>query len=103
VTADPWDPPTTTRQPLLTPEEYEAIKAEIFNAPWSDPQRFPECLDLAVETLRVIGCGSLAPAADATQALRRMVQRSVSGVPFREPQEPAWSLDPDPVNLRSHR
>lgn len=95
MSADLVDP-FATRQPLLTPEEAEAIKADIWESPWTDPQRFPELLDLAVDTLRAIGCGTVEPAAAATQCLRRMVQRSVSGEPFREPQEPSWSLDPDP-------
>jgi hypothetical protein len=97
MTADPRDLPTLTHQPLLTYDEYEAIKADVYDSPWSDPQRFPECLEVAMEALRDIACVTVAtPEATATQALRRIVQRSVSGVPFGESQEPADSLDPDP-------
>lgn len=97
MTADPWLTPTLTHEPLLTPEEYEAIKADVWESNWTDPQRFPECLQVAMEALRTIACVTVStpPEVTATQALRRIVQRAVSGVPFGEPQEPAWSLDPE--------
>lgn len=95
MTADPWDLPTLTHEPLLTHDEYEAIQAEVKDSPWRDPTRYQECLVVAMDALRTIGCSENSgnPALEATQALRRIVQRSVSGVPFNEPCEPAWSLD----------
>lgn len=97
MTADPWDPPTLTHEPLLTMDEWEAIKTEVYDSPWTDPQRFAECLQVAMEALRTIACVTVAVPAEVTaaQALRRIAQRSVSGVPFGEPAEPPWSLDPE--------
>lgn len=94
MTADPWDLPTLTHQPLLQPGEYEAIQTDVNDSPWHDPTRFQECLQVAMDALRDIACVTVeTPEVTATQALRRIVQRAVSGVPFGEPQEPAWSLD----------
>ena len=97
MTADPWDAPTITHEPTLTMDEFEAIQAEVKDGPWTDPTRHAECLQVAMEALRDIACGvgdPYTPTVAATQALRRIVQRAVSGVPFNEPCEPAWSLDP---------
>lgn len=93
-------------EPLLTMEEFEAIQADVNDSPWSDPTRHQECLKLAIDALRTIACATVStpPEVTATQALRHIVQRAVSGVPFNEPQEPAWSLDPDPRHIpRSER
>lgn len=99
MTADPWDPPTITHEPDLTAEEWQAIRDEIWDAPWTDPTRYPECLSEAVFALRDVGLnGDPFSRRVATQCLRKMVQRSVSGVPFGEPVKPAWSLDPEPRN-----
>lgn len=89
--------PQSIHQPLLTMDEYATIKADVYDSPWTDPQRFPECLGVAMDALRTIACVTVStpPEVTATQALRRIVQRSVSGVPFGEPAEPAWSLDPE--------
>ena len=96
MSAELIDPFAPTHEPLLTPDEYEAIKADFYEHIWADPTRLAECFTITLETLRDIGCGvGTAPAVAATQALRRIVQRAVSGVPFREPSEPAWSLDPE--------
>lgn len=96
MTADPWLTPTLTHEPLLTMEEYEAIQADLHDSVWLDPTRYNECLQVAMEALRTIACVTVSTPAEvtATQALRRIVQRAVSAVPFGEPQEPAWSLDP---------
>lgn len=101
MTADPWDLPTLTHEPLLTMEEYEAIQSDVHDSPWNDPTRYAECLKLAMEALRTIACVTVStpPEVTATQALRRIVQRAVSGVPFGEPCEPAWSLDPEPRRI----
>lgn len=87
--------PFATHEPLLTMEEYAAIKADVYDSPWTDPQRFQECLGVAMGALRTIACVTVStpPEVTATQALRSICGRAVSGVPFNEPQEPAWSLD----------
>ena len=102
MSAAPWEAdalaePVTVHEPLLTMEEYEAIQADVNDAPWNDVTRFQECLQVAMEALRTIACVTVStpPEVTATQALRRIAQRSVSGVPFNEPCEPAWSLDPE--------
>lgn len=97
MTADPWLTPTITHEPLLTMEEWEAIQGDVYDSPWNDPQRFPECLKVAMEALRRIALGDVHTfQVEATQALRRIVQRSVSGVPFGEPAaEPEWALIPE--------
>lgn len=99
VSAELVDPFAPIHEPTLTMDEYEAIQAEVKDSPWLDPTRYQECLQVAMDALRDIACGvgdPYMPTVAATQALRRIVQRAVSGEPFREPQEPAWSLDPDP-------
>ena len=77
--------PFATHEPLLTPEEWQAIRDEVFDAPWNDPSKVPDCLKEALKTLGEIGTStSPNPARDATQCLRRMVRRAVSGVPYGE-------------------
>lgn len=97
MSAELVDPFAPIHQPLLTHEEYAAIQADVEDSPWLDPTRFQECLDVAMDALRTIACVTVStpPEVTATQALRRIVQRAVSGVPFGEPCEPAWSLDPE--------
>lgn len=97
MSADLVDPFAPIHETLLTMDEFEAIKAEVNDSPWLDPTRFQECLQVAMEALRTIACVTVStpPEVTATQALRRIVQRSVSAVPFGEPAEPAWSLDPE--------
>lgn len=78
---------------LMTPEEYEAIVDTIRDRPWEDPGRYPECLMIA---LGVLGGIAIAPRDatvfwarnEATQGLRRMVQRTVLGGPLDEPEPP---------------
>lgn len=86
--------PFATHEPDLTPQEWADIRDEIWDQPWSDTGLFPDCLYEAVKTLGAIGLSDdLASARVATQCLRAMAYRAKTGVPFREPQEPAWSLD----------
>ena len=96
MSAELVDPFAPSHEPLLTMEEYTAIQADLHDSVWLDPTRYNECLQVAMEALRTIACVTVStpPEVTATQALRRIVQRAVSGVPFGEPCEPAWSLDP---------
>jgi hypothetical protein len=72
-------------QPLATPEEVEGIRDAVFEAPWEDPARFPECMKIAVEALGLISVQSEPYAAQvATQALRSMVRRVKFGGPLDE-------------------
>lgn len=98
MSAELVDPFATIHEPPLTMEEWEAIQGDVYDSPCGDPQRFPECLKVAMEALRTIACVTVSDPAEvtATQALRRIVQRSVSGVPFNEPApEPEWALIPE--------
>jgi hypothetical protein len=98
MSAELVDPFAPIHEPLLTHEEYAAIQADVKDSPWLDPTRFQECLDVAMDALRTIACVTVStpPEVTATQALRRIVQRAVSGVPFIEHYEPADSFDPAP-------
>ena len=95
---DPWaDGPLEQEQTPesdLTPDEWVAIRDEIWDAPWSDPGRLPDCLVEAVKVLGEVGVhGDPSSRQKATQCLRAMAYRAVNGVMPHEPQEPAWSLD----------
>lgn len=106
MSAELVDPFAPIHEPLLTMEEYEDIKAELYQDAWMDPSRWSECLQVAMDALRTIACVTVSapPEVTATQALRRIAGRAHSGVPFNEPCEPAWSLDPDPRHIpRSER
>lgn len=87
-------PADYTPEAELTPEEWLAIREEITDAPWTDPQRYPELVLDALKALGEVGLqGDPQSRRTATQCLRRMVYRAKTGVPYEGPQEPAWSLD----------
>ena len=69
---------------LATPEEVEDIREAVFEAPWEDPARYPECLTIAVEALGAIAVLDTPAAYDATQALRRVLQRAKFGGPLED-------------------
>lgn len=94
IDRDPWDVPAEIHEPNLTADEWVAIRDEIQDAPWTDPQRYPELIQEALKTLGEIGLSNTRdPAREATQCLRRLAYRAHIGVPYDEPREPAWSLD----------
>ena len=68
--------------PLATPEEVASIREVVFEAPWEDPARFPECIEIAFDALAAIAVLDTPAAYDATQALRRMHQRVLLGGPL---------------------
>lgn len=89
------EPADVTPESDLSPEEWVAIRDEIWDRPWDDPARFP---DLMVEAVRVLG--EVALRGDdwsrhaATQSLREMVYRAKMGGWRREQEaEPDWSVD----------
>ncbi len=63
-------------QPLATPEEVQDIRDAVFDAPWTNPERFPKCLTIAFDTLAALAVVDSPAAQQATQALRRMVQHA---------------------------
>ena len=88
--------PFATHEPDLTPDEWLDIRTQIWESPWDDPARFPDLLVEAVKVLGDLGLnGDPFSRRAATQCLRGMVYRAKTGVPFREPEEPSWSLDPE--------
>lgn len=94
MSAELVDPFAPRHHADLTPEEWVVIRDEIWNQHWDDRALYPDLLVEAVKVLGEIGTSSTPnPARTATQCLRRMVRRAVTGVPFGEPEEPAWSLD----------
>lgn len=95
MSAELVDPFTTPEhQPPLTADEWTAVRDELWNNHWDDRALWPDCLTEAVKTLGEIGLqGEPGARRTATQCLRRLAYRAKTGVPFGEPQEPAWSLD----------
>lgn len=61
--------------PLVTPEEVDAIREALTDAPWLDPARYPECLMKAFDALAAIAVLDTPAAYDASQALRWMATR----------------------------
>lgn len=87
----------------LTPDELAAIKADIYADPLlfsDDRQVMPDLLKKAIDTLGVLALAGHEGAADG---LRDLQGRVLSGVPFGEPQEPAWACDPEPPNYTKNR
>jgi hypothetical protein len=87
------EPAGFTPEADLSPEEWVAIRDEIWDKPWDDPSRFP---DLMVEAMRVLGEVALRGDAwsrhAATQSLREMLYRAKVGV-WRHEVPDLW---PDP-------
>lgn len=83
--------PFATHEPNLTPEEWQAIRDEVYDRHWGDGQLRPDIITETLRTLGEIGMGNSAnPARDATQCLRRVAHRAESGVPYGEPEEPVF-------------
>jgi hypothetical protein len=86
--------PFAQHQPDITPEEWVAIRDEIWDRPWDDAARFPDLLREAVKVLGEVGMGGDPFSRRiATQCLRGMLYRTKSGVPYHEPEPAAWELD----------
>lgn len=75
---DPWDLPADTHQPLSL-EEVEAIGQEIRENQFSDPALISELHAIGFAALCQLGVGGNR---DATQAVRRMLQRVLLGGPL---------------------
>jgi hypothetical protein len=66
----------------MTPQEYEAIHDEVWRDWWSDPGRMNNLVTISLAALSEIAMDDHDPDSAehvATQALRRMVQRCVTG------------------------
>ena len=89
---DPWDKPAPATLQPLTPDRLKDLHTDIYAYAWDDRTAVPELLARA---LRYIGERALLGDQEAIQTLDVMAVRSTSGIPFGEPVEPAWSLDPE--------
>lgn len=66
----------------MTTDEYEAIREEIWSAPWNDPALFPACMEIGVAALGeiAVSCLTLEDAERvARNVLRQMVYRAKVG------------------------
>lgn len=99
---------------VLTPEQFEDVRADIYAEPWKDPQLFPDLVHMALTELGVAAGGGVlevgrsagdtprfaidcedSPIQEwAAELLRTFHTRAKSGVPFGEP---AWG-DLGPTN-----
>ena len=92
---DPWaesplGPPDAPEE--LSPERVKHLHADIYAYGSDDRTAVPQLLKMA---LRYVEECALAGHPGAAETLDVMATRSTSGIEFGEPQEPAWSLDPD--------
>lgn len=69
-------------QPLATPEEVEAIKDAFYDRPWEDPTRYQDGFHIlfgAMRAIAITGASREWTQQEATQALRRVMQRVLRG------------------------
>lgn len=81
---DPWDRPAT-HEPPLTADEVEAIREEIKTHQHGDHALLPAVHQIGFDALVDIACGvgnPYMPSVQATQAVRRMLQRAKWGGPL---------------------
>lgn len=108
MTADPWDAnfnystgELLADAAVLTFASAESmvtdIQADITRSPQNDPPLLPQLVTKALTELQAAATQESGPlSAWAAWLLEALWHRSQSGVPFGEPCEPAWSLDPEP-------
>ncbi len=84
-------PPEPVHQyPPATVEEFEDIKAAVLDSPWNDQTRIGDCFLIALEVLGGIATGDTGAAHDASQALRRMMQRTLQGEIAADVEAHSW-------------
>ena len=104
---DPWaDPPAelvdpfapSPRERFKTADMCQAITARLLNSEQDDPPLYPELVQRCLGELKRAADDAVDPALArwARWLLERLHHRAVSGVPYGEPAEPDWSLDPEP-------
>lgn len=92
---DPFATPTPER--LKTVDMRADINARIALSSQNDPPLLPQLLQKTLAALdEATDDESVALASWARWLLEQLHHRAASGVPYDEPAEPAWSLDPDP-------
>lgn len=85
--------PFPFEQPPPTSADLAHIRADIHAWDHDDRHCLPQ---LFAKALGFIESRATEGDPQAIQTLRVMAIRSTSGIPFGEPAEPAWSLDPEP-------
>lgn len=83
-------PSPVHKYPPATVEEFEDIKQAVLDSPWTDLTRIGDCFHIALEVLGGIATGDSAAAHDASQALRRMMQRTVQGEIAADVEARSW-------------
>lgn len=104
MTADPWDLPTPLPIQRTSRDTVDMmigdIHHELLDARFDDPALSP---DLIHRTLTELGSaavnGNDLLAGWASDLLAVLWNRARTRVPWDEPAEPAWSLDPDPRHI----
>lgn len=100
IDRDPWDPVPEPATATLTPAEADRITGDLFadliDAQFTDPQLPQDLLHKVIHELRRAASYQSGPLSEwAGELLQAMWHRSQTRVPFGEPHEPAWSLDPE--------
>lgn len=97
---DPWDKPVSPPPERLSPERVKHLHADIYAYDWDDRDAVPQVLGRLLE---YVEAKALTGDEGAIQTLEVCAVRATSGIPFGEPQEPAWALDPEPPNYTKNR
>lgn len=98
MSAELVDPFAPTRDRLKTSDMRADIDGRIALSSQNDP---PLCPQLVQKTLAELALAAEDPnqvgaSVFARWLLEQLHHRAVDGIPYGEPQEPAFSLDPDP-------
>jgi hypothetical protein len=91
--------PFIKQQPALAADFVDRMVGDIFaqlvDAQFEDPQLSADLTNKTLTELRIASQTEGVLGLWAGNLLRALWHRAESGVPFGEPVEPAWSLDPD--------
>lgn len=99
MTAAPWETPVDLK-PTLALDFVETmlgnIYSQLIDAQFEDPQLPTDLMAKVLTELRIASQTEGVLGLWAGNLLQSLWHRAESGIPFGEPQEPAWSLDPEP-------
>lgn len=102
MTADPWAHWAQSEvhpKPALAADFVDRMVGDIFSqlidAQFEDPQLSPDLTNKVLTELRIASQTEGVLGLWAGNLLQALWHRVESGVPFGEPVEPAWSLDPE--------
>lgn len=83
----PWEEaPAAVPEVSIHPDDMAFLRSKVFDEPWTDPARFPECMGIAWAALERIACNEYVDEApgEAQIALRLMARRADFGGPLDE-------------------